>query len=79
MKSDGTAYLVELDYFAPEQHACGCRWFECHDWEGPPIKPCVHIQKVALRVARGGLKVLRGRDLVDRAVTSTGSVGGNPP
>ncbi|NUN92210.1 MAG: hypothetical protein HUU04_00340 [Verrucomicrobiae bacterium] len=45
------AYLVELDYFAPGRHACGCRWFEFHDWNGSPITPCVHIQRVLDQVA----------------------------
>ena len=52
IKPDGNAYLVEVDYFAPGRHACGCRWFECHDWDGPPIKPCVHIERVLRRLAR---------------------------
>ena len=52
LKPDGNAYLVELDYFAPGRHACGCRWFECHDWDGPPIKPCIHIRRVMGTLAR---------------------------
>jgi len=51
-KGEEIAYLVELHYFSPGQHACGCHWFEFHKWDGPPIKPCTHIHRVEAHVKR---------------------------
>jgi hypothetical protein len=52
LKPDDSAYLVELNYFGSGQHACGCRWFEFHKWDGPPIKPCIHIRQVVAHIVR---------------------------
>lgn len=70
IKEDGSAYLVELNHFGPGQHACGCRWFEFHKWEGPPIKPCVHIRRVISHVVVLGRRVGRRQRVLERSSTA---------
>jgi hypothetical protein len=52
VKEDGSAYLVELNYFGDGKHVCGCQWFEFHRWDdGQEIPECVHIKRVVSYVA----------------------------